>query len=153
MERRTISIATLPSLPLTDRALLPECQCAYVVMEGKTVLYAGQTRNLRQRWGNHHLVKHLERHHNVSIAWVTFATRFECEFYERSAIELFRPRYNKTLVPREPTHKTISALVPMHIYRVLDSLASREGTTITAQMRKLMYGALEARGILIFPLD
>lgn len=144
----SIDIFTLPSLPWTERALLPECPAVYFVLEKSRVLYVGQTTQLRTRWQRHHLSLQLSSTMDVRIAWYETADSCHRWQLENQGVTLFHPRYNKALVRRLPTHKTIGAAVPNHLYNILETLAIRANTSMSEQVKTLIREALEQRGIL-----
>lgn len=149
MSTYVIDISTLPYLSVADRDALPACAAVYLVMERNKVLYVGQTRHLKRRWINHHLLGILEAHIDARIVWYACEDNVQRWQLENKAAAMFRPRYNKALVPRIPTQKTVSALVSNHLYDVLQAMAEREGTPISVQVRALILEGLEARGILV----
>ena len=50
MQVTEINPLSLPSLPLALRRQLPNCAGVYLVLEGKTVIYVGQSASLILRW-------------------------------------------------------------------------------------------------------
>ncbi len=70
MSTATIDPAVLPSLPLDERSALPDTPAIYFVMAGDTVIYVGQSVNLRQRWLAHHRLQQLNEHGGCRIAWM-----------------------------------------------------------------------------------
>ncbi|SKB14774.1 hypothetical protein PL11201_680050 [Planktothrix sp. PCC 11201] len=85
-----MEITNLPQVSIKDRHFLPRTSGIYfVVNELGEVLYIGKTKNLRQRWQNHHLINY-----NWRIVY------FEAEYcslpgLETQLIRKFLPRLNK----------------------------------------------------------
>lgn len=145
---RTVSVAGLPSKPLAERASFPTCACSYVVKAGDKVLYVGQTQNLRQRWVAHHLLSELAQHKDVRVSWYECRTKYEREFYEQSAIELFKPPYNKAGLRRSVMNKSVSVLLHSETYQALEKLAGASGKLVSEQARLLIDEALRMQGLL-----
>ena len=64
----TLDLTTLPSLPLSDRKLLPVVSCIYFAMSNGIVQYIGRSKNLQQRWMTHHHIEDLGT--DSHIAWL-----------------------------------------------------------------------------------
>jgi predicted GIY-YIG superfamily endonuclease len=147
--QQLIYLTDLPALSFHERHALPQCQAVYVVMTGKAVLYVGQTRQLRTRWRNHHLCHQLAQLEEVRILWHEENQKFARDRMEDQAIKLFHPRFNKALVRRPPTYKTVTTTLSNHLYHVLQDLASKSDLCVSQQIRILLREALEKRDILI----
>jgi GIY-YIG catalytic domain len=99
-----IVIATLPSIAMTARDTLPACSGVYFALsETGTVLYIGQTHNLRIRWKQHHHMSSLTSRGCVSIAWHPCSNEDMGEL-EWRLIRQFQPILN-TL---QPSPRTVS---------------------------------------------
>ena len=71
MQVSDINPLALPSLPLTDRRQLPNCAAVYLVLEGETVIYVGQSTSLILRWQQHNKLKQLKsRGTEIKVAWL-----------------------------------------------------------------------------------
>ncbi len=95
----TIAPAALPSLPLDERAALPDTPAIYFVLAGDTVLYIGQSVNVRQRWVAHHRLAQLNEHGGCRIAWMTVDAAGLLGELERACIAHFEPVLNGTGFP------------------------------------------------------
>ncbi len=94
----TIAPTTLPALPLDDRRNLPDAPAIYFVMSGDTVLYVGQSVNLRQRWVAHHRLAQLNEHGGCRVAWMTVDDAGLLDELEQACIEHFSPMLNSSPV-------------------------------------------------------
>jgi len=91
-----IAPAALPSLPLAERAALPNTPAIYFVLAGDTVLYVGKATNLRQRWLAHHRLKQLNEYGACRIAWMMVDDTSLLDELERACIAHFQPVLNGT---------------------------------------------------------
>ncbi|BAZ19085.1 XRE family transcriptional regulator (plasmid) [Calothrix sp. NIES-4071] len=91
-----INISNLPTIPISERHNLPDCPAIYFVMQGDTILYIGQTRNLRKRWLAHQIWQHL---YGISgeflIAWLECGDNKLLSGIEKALILHFKPQLNK----------------------------------------------------------
>jgi len=92
-------LAALPSLPIEDRHALPDTAAIYVVLAGDTVLYVGQSVNVRQRWLAHHRLKQLNERGACRIAWLTVDDTSLLDELERACIAHFAPVLNGEVTP------------------------------------------------------
>jgi hypothetical protein len=88
------ALTMLPSLPLDERRDLPDTPAIYVVMAGDTVLYVGQSVNLRQRWLAHHRFAQLNERGGCRIAWMQVEDASLLDELERACIAHFHPVLN-----------------------------------------------------------
>ena len=98
-----INPADLPSLPLDERAALPGTPAIYFVLAGDTVLYIGQSVNMRQRWLAHHRFAQLDERGGCRIAWMEVSDTGLLDELERACIAHFSPLLNNAPLPRQ-TH-------------------------------------------------
>lgn len=67
----SINLATLPSVALCDRAMLPSVPAIYFCLDvDNQVLYIGKATVLNQRWKYHHRHSQLQSIGGVKIAWL-----------------------------------------------------------------------------------
>jgi len=92
----TIAPSELPSLPLEGRRDLPDTAAIYFVLAGDTVLYVGQSVNVRQRWAAHHRLAQLNRRGGCRIAWITVDDAGLLDELERACVAHFEPILNDT---------------------------------------------------------
>lgn len=102
-------LTLLPYLPSRKRADLPSITGLYfVVQHGGVVLYIGKTRNLLQRWRNHHRAAQLIAA-DTWIVWYAMPSQIGDQSLtaaERAAIRTFAPRLNDTPIERKPITDT-----------------------------------------------
>lgn len=112
LDANEIQIASLPMLPLAERANLPDCHAVYfaIAANGK-VLYIGRAFSLLRRWRRHHREYQLEQLGNVRIAWLTASDVADLGLIERRLIQRFGPPLNNSLVIRGGS-KHVYLLVP-----------------------------------------
>jgi len=98
MSTATIDPTVLPSLPLDERRGLPDTAAIYFVLAGDTVLYVGQSTNLRQRWAAHHRLNQLNERGGCRIAWMQVDDSGLLGELERACIAHFNPALNDSSV-------------------------------------------------------
>lgn len=147
--QKPIDVFTLPFVPFEERNTLPDCAAVYFVLEAKRVLYVGKTTRLRSRWKGHQLLSMLYEHRSVHIAWAALEDSISRWQVENEACKVFRPRYNKALVPHLAAPKSVCVLFPKHIHDILSALAEKEGVCMAQHVRTLVLDALKQRGVLI----
>lgn len=100
----TLSLSSLPALPLPQRNRLPEHPAIYFAIDSKErVLYIGKASNLLGRWKEHHRLEQLSRIHKrspVHLAWLDCSQMQEhLDAMEKYYIGLYQPLLNGTPVP------------------------------------------------------
>ncbi len=95
----TVNPADLPSLPLDERKALPDTPAIYFVLAADTVLYIGQSVNVRQRWLAHHRFAQLNEYGGCRIAWMTVDDASLLDDLERACIAHFSPILNREPLP------------------------------------------------------
>ena len=95
---------SVPSLPIMERAKLPHISAIYfVITPSNKLLYIGQTKNLFNRWLQHHRYQQfIEAGQNTRVAWFEFdeSDRDSMPEVENELITLLDSRYNGTDVAR-----------------------------------------------------
>jgi len=92
---------TLPAVNLDDKTTLPSKPGLYFVIDGQRLLYIGRSKDLNQRWRNHHRHDQIKRlAHSPQIAYL------DCDdasllWTEREIINRFKPLLNDTSVGSE----------------------------------------------------
>jgi putative transposase len=105
-----ISLASLPSLPFSDRHLLPRKSGVYFALSlTEDVLYVGQTTNLYLRWKVHHRLERLEAMQCQHIAWYS-CPRDRLEEIEWEMIQRYDPPIN--MEKRAPYKPHVAAAFP-----------------------------------------
>lgn len=99
-----INLASLPSLPLSQRNRLPFCPAIYFALDSKDrVLYIGRAVNLVERWKDHHRLDQLTRIHKrspVRLLWLDCSGNIgQLATWETYYISFFKPLLNSTPVP------------------------------------------------------
>lgn len=98
-----INPLALPSLPLAQRAALPDAPAIYFALaEDGAVLYIGKARRLVARWKStmHHRYTELAALPSVRLAWLVVSDESLLSGIEQACIEYFNPPLNSTLRPR-----------------------------------------------------
>lgn len=104
-------LETLPFVDLDQRCRLPERPLVYLVLNSENdVLYVGQSRNGKARWGGHHKLKALQEMQGIRIAWIEVSELFLLKLIEDALIEWLEPSLND--IPGRPSEgkqkKTVS---------------------------------------------
>jgi hypothetical protein len=96
MDWTKINLSNLASVPLNKKRELPAKEAIYFCVVGQEILYIGQSKNVNQRWRNHHRYYELVTREGVEIYW------FECTgikqrlIGERLLIEHYKPVFNSS---------------------------------------------------------
>ena len=80
-----------------DKQTLPSSSGIYFVTDMESVLYIGQSVNIRNRWctnGSHHAAKHIENLQDCHIGYFSVADERSLDEEEARLIEKFNPPYN-----------------------------------------------------------
>lgn len=86
--------ARLPSVNYEQRQSLPQVAAVYIATEKGSVLYVGQTVDLRRRWRYHHLNYHPCVIKAVRIFYLEEPHWFNREQLEALLIIALRPKFN-----------------------------------------------------------
>ena len=94
----------LPSVPFSQRKLLPPVRCVYLVLRQAKVVYVDQAADIHNRWRSHILIPKLRDVPDVQIAWKS-VEHVPLEPIEKSLIEKFQPLFNTHHVtqPKNPS--------------------------------------------------
>src|SRR5262245_28258468 len=91
----SIDFMTLPSVPLDDRATLPNIAAIYFVLsEANTILYIGRSKALSSRWKTHGRLSQLTKLPHIRIAWLAVSSPGLLPEIEKACIQHFQPEYN-----------------------------------------------------------
>ncbi len=123
MTAAAIIPAALPSLPLEERKALPDTAAVYFVLAGDTMLYIGQSVNVRQRWHAHHRFAQLNEYGGCRIAWMHVDDARLLDDLEEACRTHFRPILNDTTVPGEPK---LTVVFPPNLHAALKAIAKRD---------------------------
>jgi hypothetical protein len=108
IDLESLDLATLPSLPLGQRASLPNIVAIYFVLDAERLLYVGRATFLRQRWYQHHRLDAFLPLPQVHIAWLAIANHADLALLESQCIAYFKPIYNG--IQPSATHGEIPAI-------------------------------------------
>ena len=96
------AVLSLPSVELDERCRLPNRPLVYLVLNTENdVLYVGQTRNGKARWGGHHKLNALKEMENIRIAWIEVNELFLLKLIEDALIDWLNPPLNE--LPGRPS--------------------------------------------------
>lgn len=130
----------LPSVPLSAKAQLPDCPAIYFVMDGQTVLYIGKAVKLSQRWAGHHRFKQVQETASCpSIAWMEVSDHNLLGEVERTLIEHFQPRLNRSKVPY--SKRTTVSFEDEH-YAILERWADKEVRSVGNLVQAIVVSVL-----------
>lgn len=137
-----IDLASLPSLPLTDVALLPDSPGVYFAIskEGE-VLYVGRADSLLNRWRGHERKSQLMAIEGIRLAWLHSTE--ELVALEREHIEAFNPPLNwSEQIPRRGKYQTVAVQVrcPLSLVMWLRSEAAKSSLprSVPSQIREII---------------
>lgn len=92
---------TFPSLKLSEKEKLPECSGIYFAIANNQILYIGQSRNIKNRWQNHHRLPQLEKINKrceVKLFWLE-CNQNQLNEIEKQYINYYYPGLNNTKKP------------------------------------------------------
>ncbi len=92
------------SVTIEEKDDLPPNSGIYFVIDTDTIYYIGMSKNLRNRWYNHHKEKALEDYPNLRISYIDSLPVHYLESIETTFIEHFTPRLN---IKKNPLFKQI----------------------------------------------
>lgn len=97
IDLQDVSPLALPSVALSDRALLPHIRAVYFVISNDEVVYIGKAACLVTRWKAHHRLSQLGMLEDVRIAWLACQEMMNDELLqaEQTCILYFKPRLNR----------------------------------------------------------
>lgn len=143
-----LNIATLPSLPFSDRAKLPTIGAVYIICGAdQRVLYVGATLQLRDRLKSHHRRKQFGSIEHVSIAWIEEDHPKRRLKMEAELIKQLDPKLNRNSVPlTADSLVNLTALVTLDTFWAVKRLAEQEERTVSNFTKRLIEQALKDRG-------
>lgn len=111
IDPESLDLATLPSLPLSERKQLPATPCVYFAMSNGSVQYIGRSINLKTRWSAHHHYHDLAT--DSCIAWILVSDPSLLPQIERALINWFNPPLNNfSAVYDSPEDQFLNKKVP-----------------------------------------
>ena len=91
-----LNLSTLPSVPLEARSRLPRSSGIYFAIDSLgTVQYIGLSKDIKQRWTQHHNCKRLNAIGGVKIAYLLVSDLKLLPTIESALIQWFMPPLNK----------------------------------------------------------
>lgn len=140
---------SLPMATLGDRRELPECPAIYFVLEKDTVVYIGQTVNLRQRISSHHRLPEWKVRDDIQIRWLPCSNAATLPQLEKHLIDMVQPEMNNSPVRnvenledglsndrKRPNRLSIG--LSEREYKFLEMLAAENEETLAAQLRMVL---------------
>ena len=135
-----INPLALPSLPLAQRAALPDAPAIYFALaEDGAVLYIGKAKRLVARWKStqHHRYADISAFSGVRLAWLVVNDESLLDEIERACIEYFAPTLNKA-----PTHDRFQLVIPKELLAEIKEIAERDQRKTSNVMVMLMRKSL-----------
>ena len=120
-------ISHLPSLPLSERPMLPDVAAVYLaIAKDGSVLYIGRARRLNARWQRHHRYKQLKAIDGVRLAWVVVDDEDELSAIELDYIQRYNPAINSSRIPADQNRmKVLPLYFPAALAAKMESIALR----------------------------
>jgi GIY-YIG catalytic domain len=116
----------LPSIGILERSKLPESEAVYLAWTENSLLYIGQTKNLRQRFVSHHRMNEFINA-EARLSWFDI-NGDDRLILEESLIEALEPALNGTTSPAHEGRVTLH--VPNDMYLAVQRLAIEDGAKI-----------------------
>ena len=138
VDPQKLNLQELPTLALTEKALLPNVAAIYFVLDGtQKVCYIGRAKSLCFRWYSHHRLADFREIPQVRVAYLTVSDAALLPDIEEALIEYFDPPLNQKRVSRSLT-VTIAIKMSHDLRnRFLGKLRTR-GTTMQSFFHDLM---------------
>lgn len=142
-----LNLLALPSLPLSDRKVLPKKLSAiyFVLSESNEILYIGRAICLYNRWNRweHHKQSQLDRLVNIRIAWMEVNNRALLPRVEYALIKYFSPPLNlinNALIPtkglgQSPRKHEIKVRLNDQELKILRAEAKRRDVSVSEIIR------------------
>jgi GIY-YIG catalytic domain-containing protein len=118
---------TLPSLIMSRNQQLPELAGVYFVIDWQdTVIYVGQSHNLRQRWSSHKVSFEIDND-DARVAWLQMRNPDYRVTLESLFIKRFKPRFNikPGASDREANRKKLLKQIALYTERAKREAARR----------------------------
>lgn len=87
-------IFSLDNVPYNERRFLPDSPGVYLFVDGASVLYVGQSKNIRSRCSSHPKAKEVSALSDMKIYWIQCRS-IEMRFIERLLMCLYCPTLNR----------------------------------------------------------
>lgn len=154
MNLAEINPLTLPSLPLTNKTELPGVSAVYFVIAGDRIIYVGKSRNISQRWANHHRLKQIKAvYGEAMIAWLECPEE-NLKYIEQIFIQQLQPELNAT--PQTLYSKRINVYFAYGeeeaIYAEIAEVAKQEKRSLSQTAKLLVVEGLKARKMRSHPV-
>lgn len=94
LELNEIDPFLLESVEMDNRDNLPEESGIYFVRDQENLYYIGMTKNLQERWYNHHRQDDFDKINNLKIAYLKGIPQYYLNSFETTLIEYFEPQLN-----------------------------------------------------------
>jgi hypothetical protein len=94
LELNEIDPCLLESVEIDNRDNLPEESGIYFVRDKDNLYYIGMTKNLQERWYNHHRQDDFDKINNLKIAYLKGIPQYYLNSCETTLIEYFEPQLN-----------------------------------------------------------
>lgn len=136
----TLDIASLPSLPLSERKTLPQRSGYYFVLsDDEKIIYIGMTRDLRVRWYSHNKHKQMVEHGAARIAYLIVERGMLFIHNEMALIQHYDPPLNQIRNTHKPGSDTRFIIeLPKNIDDALRQDARKHGMSRKAFVEQLL---------------
>jgi len=150
MTNLNITLADLPSLPLSEHLNLPDVAAIYFALAGDRILYIGQSMSLRQRWLDHHRLTQLRTYEGCRIAWLIVDDTSTLLEAEAAFIKDVHPllnggRYGEIAGSYETFTERFTVRVSKELYQAIVDEAVRNDRHPTDWMRVVVKRELDKR--------
>jgi predicted GIY-YIG superfamily endonuclease len=101
---KSMSIFDFPKISIRYKENLPPISAIYVVAQYNMVLYVGMTKNLRERWKNHHRHYEIVKQYPYADIYFQYTEESKLKETEREFIKKLNPIFNRVLRPEPSFH-------------------------------------------------
>lgn len=141
---QTLNISELPYLPLNQKSKLPDVAGIYLAIDERgKVYYIGQSKNINQRWLQHHRIYQLEHIGNIKIAWLAISETSLLDEVETALIEYFNPPLNNSVVVTKK--QRVVFYIDKSTKELLGRLAEEDNRSLSNWLENLVLKEIQGR--------
>ncbi|NEO86459.1 MAG: GIY-YIG nuclease family protein [Spirulina sp. SIO3F2] len=146
IDPKSITPASLPSVPLGDRQDLPAIAGIYFALDSQgKVQYIGRSVNLQQRWTLHHRTNQLEEMGGIRIAYLVVDDLGLLNSVEEALIEWFDPPLNgASVIGKKLKSKRLLTNLPDRTHELLRAWADKDGMSLSAMAAHIIKVATDS---------
>ena len=135
---KSLDISHLPCLALSEKFKLPSIAGVYLCVDrNNTVQYIGQSRNIYQRWLQHHRANQLSEIGNIKIYYLAVSDVLLLNEIEKALINWYEPCLNFTRISIETNEDKVikrSISLPKNLADKIQEYSSKQKRSFSSQI-------------------